>query len=94
MQLLKGDCLNALGCGMLITFLEVVIYVVFFCQWFISLLTSVRKNRFWFSLLVGVDWWDVVGCTQRAAEEGIGKDVQIIKSCYYLVLLLFLLGFT
>ncbi|XP_003593532.3 mediator of RNA polymerase II transcription subunit 16 [Medicago truncatula] len=29
------------------------------------------SERFWFSLLVGVDWWDVVGCTQRAAEEGI-----------------------
>lgn len=29
-------------------------------------------NRFWWSLLVGVDWWDAVGCTQSAAEDGIG----------------------
>jgi len=28
--------------------------------------------------LVGVDWWDAVGCTQSAAEDGIGKAVQII----------------
>ncbi|KAE8716940.1 Mediator of RNA polymerase II transcription subunit 16 [Hibiscus syriacus] len=28
-------------------------------------------ERFWWSLLVGVDWWDVVGCTQSAAEDGI-----------------------
>ncbi|KAM7262716.1 hypothetical protein ACFE04_000399 [Oxalis oulophora] len=26
---------------------------------------------FWWSLLVGVDWWDAVGCTQSAAEDGI-----------------------
>jgi len=31
------------------------------------------ENRFWWSLLVGVDWWDAVGCTQSAAEDGIGK---------------------
>ena len=47
------------------------------------MLTSVRISRFWWSLLVGVDWWDAVGCTQSAAEDGIGKEVQIIKSCYY-----------
>lgn len=29
--------------------------------------------RFWWSLMVGVDWWDAVGCTQSAAECGIGK---------------------
>ncbi|CAH2071662.1 unnamed protein product [Thlaspi arvense] len=29
-------------------------------------------ERFWWSLLVGVDWWDAVGCTQSAAEDGIG----------------------
>ncbi|KAK3005384.1 hypothetical protein RJ639_016788 [Escallonia herrerae] len=28
-------------------------------------------ERFWWSLLVGVDWWDAVGCTQSAAEDGI-----------------------
>ncbi|GAU47751.1 hypothetical protein TSUD_387100, partial [Trifolium subterraneum] len=27
-------------------------------------------ERFWWSLLVGVDWWDAVGCTQSAAEDG------------------------
>ncbi|MCI23003.1 mediator of RNA polymerase II transcription subunit, partial [Trifolium medium] len=33
---------------------------------------------FWWSLLVGVDWWDAVGCTQSAAEDGIGKDVLVV----------------
>uniref|UniRef100_A0A7N0UZQ6 Mediator of RNA polymerase II transcription subunit 16 n=1 Tax=Kalanchoe fedtschenkoi TaxID=63787 RepID=A0A7N0UZQ6_KALFE len=28
-------------------------------------------ERFWWSLLVGVDWWDAVGCTQSASEDGI-----------------------
>uniref|UniRef100_A0A0R0FX46 Mediator of RNA polymerase II transcription subunit 16 n=1 Tax=Glycine max TaxID=3847 RepID=A0A0R0FX46_SOYBN len=28
-------------------------------------------ERFWWSLLVGVNWWDAVGCTQSAAEDGI-----------------------
>ncbi|XP_042518866.1 mediator of RNA polymerase II transcription subunit 16 [Macadamia integrifolia] len=28
-------------------------------------------DRFWWSLLVGVDWWDAVGCTQSAAEDSI-----------------------
>ncbi|XP_077226254.1 mediator of RNA polymerase II transcription subunit 16-like [Tasmannia lanceolata] len=28
-------------------------------------------DRFWWSLLIGVDWWDAVGCTQSAAEDGI-----------------------
>lgn len=32
--------------------------------------------RFWWSLMVGVDWWDAVGCTQSAAEDGIGKYVK------------------
>lgn len=32
-------------------------------------------GRFWWSLLVGVDWWDAVGCTQSAAEDGIGKSL-------------------
>ncbi|XP_052181212.1 mediator of RNA polymerase II transcription subunit 16 isoform X2 [Diospyros lotus] len=31
-------------------------------------------ERFWWSLLVGVDWWDAVGCTQSAAEDGIVLD--------------------
>ncbi|GAB4849894.1 Mediator of RNA polymerase II transcription subunit 16 [Ancistrocladus abbreviatus] len=34
-------------------------------------------ERFWWSLLVGVDWWDAVGCTQSAAEDGIGEDMQV-----------------
>lgn len=33
------------------------------------------QSRFWWSLLVNVDWWDAVGCTQSAAEDGIGKNV-------------------
>ncbi|KAL5841681.1 hypothetical protein ACOSQ3_012284 [Xanthoceras sorbifolium] len=28
-------------------------------------------ERFWWSLLVNVDWWDAIGCTQSAAEDGI-----------------------
>ncbi|TQD88332.1 hypothetical protein C1H46_026076 [Malus baccata] len=28
-------------------------------------------NRFWWSLLVGLDCWDVVSCTQSAAKDGI-----------------------
>ncbi|KAI3937030.1 hypothetical protein MKX01_015245 [Papaver californicum] len=28
-------------------------------------------DRLWWSLLVGVDWWDAIGCTQSAAEDGI-----------------------
>ncbi|XP_038689303.1 mediator of RNA polymerase II transcription subunit 16 isoform X2 [Tripterygium wilfordii] len=28
-------------------------------------------ERFWWSLLVGVEWWDAVGCTQSASEDGI-----------------------
>lgn len=40
------------------------------------------EDRFWWSLLVGVDWWDAVGCTQSAAEDGIGKNAGI-----YLVIL-------
>lgn len=24
---------------------------------------------------MGVDWWDAVGCTQSAAEDGIGNDI-------------------
>lgn len=31
----------------------------------------VIAERFWWSLLVGVDWWDAVGCTQSAAEDEI-----------------------
>ncbi|PKA60149.1 Mediator of RNA polymerase II transcription subunit 16 [Apostasia shenzhenica] len=27
-------------------------------------------DRFWWSLLCGADWWDVVGCTQSAADDG------------------------
>ena len=25
--------------------------------------------------MAGVDWWDAVGCTQSAAEDGIGDGV-------------------
>ncbi|KAF8409292.1 hypothetical protein HHK36_005366 [Tetracentron sinense] len=32
---------------------------------------AIADSRFWWSLLVGVDWWDAVGCTQSAAEDGI-----------------------
>ncbi|CAI0407417.1 unnamed protein product [Linum tenue] len=32
---------------------------------------AIAESRFWWSLLVGVDWWDAVGCTQSAAEDGI-----------------------
>lgn len=28
-------------------------------------------DRFWWCLLSGVDWWDAIGCTQSAAEDGI-----------------------
>lgn len=24
---------------------------------------------------MGVDWWDAVGCTQSAAEDGIGNEL-------------------
>nr|XP_048326044.1 mediator of RNA polymerase II transcription subunit 16 isoform X3 [Ziziphus jujuba var. spinosa] len=37
-------------------------------------------ERFWWSLLVGVDWWDAVGCTQSAAEDGIGKNAVSLNS--------------
>lgn len=53
----------------------------FFCQ-----------SRFWWSLLVGVDWWDAVGCTQSAAEDEIGKirvNCQILYSNYKIELLTF-----
>ena len=32
------------------------------------------------------DWWDAVGCTQSAVEDGVGKEVRIIKSCYFFFL--------
>ncbi|XP_033136376.1 mediator of RNA polymerase II transcription subunit 16 [Brassica rapa] len=35
-------------------------------------------ERFWWSLLVGVDWWDAVGCTQSAAEDGIVSLTSVI----------------
>ncbi|CAK9327448.1 unnamed protein product [Citrullus colocynthis] len=35
-------------------------------------------ERFWWSLLVGVDWWDAVGCTQSAAEDGIVSPNSVI----------------
>ena len=25
--------------------------------------------------MAGVDWWDAVGCTQSAAEDGIGRGI-------------------
>ena len=47
--------------------LYLLVIIVFFLN-FCFMLT-----RFWWSLMVGVDWWDAVGCTQSAAEDGIGK---------------------
>ena len=38
---------------------------VFFLLWW---------NRFWLSLMVGIDWWDVVGCTQSVGKHGIGEE--------------------
>ncbi|GKV45841.1 hypothetical protein SLEP1_g52879 [Rubroshorea leprosula] len=35
-------------------------------------------ERFWWSLLVGVDWWDAIGCTQSAAEDGIVSLYSVI----------------
>ncbi|KAG1355171.1 mediator of RNA polymerase II transcription subunit 16 [Cocos nucifera] len=35
-------------------------------------------DRFWWSLLSGVDWWDAVGCTQSAAEDGIVSLYSVI----------------
>ncbi|CAL0309354.1 unnamed protein product [Lupinus luteus] len=35
-------------------------------------------ERFWWSLLVGVDWWDAVGCTQSAAEDGVVSLYSVI----------------
>lgn len=35
-------------------------------------------DRFWWSLLAGVDWWDAVGCTQSAAEDGIVSLYSVI----------------
>jgi hypothetical protein len=29
-------------------------------------------NRFWWSLVSEVDWWDAVACTQCAADDGTG----------------------
>ena len=48
------------------------------------LVLTCYENRFWWSLLVGVDWWDAVGCTQSAAEDGIGKAALLVKAfCYF-----------
>lgn len=47
-----------------------------FC--FVNVFSPFLTNRFWWSLLVGVDWWDAVGCTQSAAEDGIGKNAGTI----------------
>lgn len=35
--------------------------------------------------MVGVDWWDAVGCTQSAAECGIGKHLNCFKNvmCHF-----------
>ena len=52
--------------------MSVVRVISIFC---ILVLISVCQGRFWWSLLVGVDWWDAVGCTQSAAEDGIGKNI-------------------
>ncbi|KAL5715592.1 Mediator of RNA polymerase II transcription subunit 16 [Ranunculus cassubicifolius] len=43
------------------------------CQAKVNSATCERAlaDRFWWSLLVGVDWWDAVGCTQSAAEDEI-----------------------
>jgi hypothetical protein len=39
-------------------------------------------DRFWWSLLADVNWWDAVGCTQSAAEDGIGKKVVSHRHVY------------
>ncbi len=52
--------------------ISVVRVISIFC---IVMLIFVCQSRFWWSLLVGVDWWDAIGCTQSAAEDGIGKNV-------------------
>lgn len=46
-------------------------------EWILNFLMFL--GRFWWSLLVGVDWWDAVGCTQSAAEDGIGNDFLLSK---------------
>lgn len=45
----------------------------------LSCVVAACLGRFWWSLLVGVDWWDAVGCTQSAAEDGIGKNAHLFS---------------
>ncbi|KNA11129.1 hypothetical protein SOVF_138050 isoform A [Spinacia oleracea] len=33
--------------------------------------------KFWWSLLVRVDWSEVVGCTQSAPGDGIGMELYL-----------------
>ncbi|KNA11131.1 hypothetical protein SOVF_138050 isoform C [Spinacia oleracea] len=40
-------------------------------------LTPTSYNRFWWSLLVRVDWSEVVGCTQSAPGDGIGMELYL-----------------
>ena len=43
-------------------------------------------TRFWWGLSVGVDWWDVVGCAQSAAEDDIGRiNVHYQKEISYVL---------
>eukprot|EP01018_Ginkgo_biloba_P033852 Gb_16787 [translate_table: standard] len=43
-------------------------------------------DRFWWSLSVGVDWWDAVGCTQNAAEDdtvAINRVIAVLDSDFH-----------
>ncbi|EPS69188.1 hypothetical protein M569_05578, partial [Genlisea aurea] len=47
---------------------------------------AIAESRFWWSLLVGVDWWDAVGCTQSAAEDGIvslGSVIAVLDADFH-----------
>lgn len=43
-------------------------------------------DRFWWSLSVGVDWWDAVGCAQSAAEDdivAINRVIAVLDSDFH-----------
>ncbi|XP_057843142.1 mediator of RNA polymerase II transcription subunit 16 isoform X2 [Cryptomeria japonica] len=43
-------------------------------------------DRFWWSLSVGVDWWDAVGCAQSAAEDDlvtINRIIAVLDSDFH-----------
>ncbi|KAH9325436.1 hypothetical protein KI387_005614, partial [Taxus chinensis] len=43
-------------------------------------------DRFWWSLSVGVDWWDAVGCAQSAAEDDlvtINRVIAVLDSDFH-----------